>query len=88
MSKTDFQNGFALGLASGGVVGSSITPIDHTVTFYSGSGIVIASYIISKGDAINPPVNDVAWVNSEGVAVTFPYTPTSDTNLYIQESTL
>lgn len=60
----------------------------YNVTFYSESGVVIASYIIKKDDAINPPVNNVAWVDSEGVAVTFPYTPTSDTNLYIQESTL
>jgi phage-related protein len=60
----------------------------YNVTFYSEGGVVIASYIIREGDAVNPPVNDVAWVDSEGVAVTFPYTPTSDTNLYIQESTL
>lgn len=60
----------------------------YNVTFYSEGRVVIASYIIRQGDAINPPVNDVAWVDSEGVAVTFPYTPTSDTNLYIQESTL
>lgn len=64
-------------------------PIEsYNVTFYSESGVVIASFIINLGDAINPPVNNVSWVDGEGVAVTFPYAPTSDTSLYVQESTL
>lgn len=53
----------------------------YYVAFYSGDGVVIASYLIRQGDAINPPVNEVAWKDSEGNVVTFPFTPTSDTNL-------
>lgn len=62
----------------------------YNVVFYSENNVVIAGYIINKGDAINPPVTDVVWKDSEGVEVTFPYTPTSDTKLYLfnDESTL
>jgi hypothetical protein len=59
----------------------------NLVTFYDESKVVISSYTIKQGDKIKPPI-DATWVNSRGVKVTFPYTPTSDTNLYIQESTL
>ena len=61
----------------------------YSVTFYGGEE-VIASYIIRQGDAVNPPINEADWVDGEGVAVTFPYSPTNDTNLYIvnEESTL
>lgn len=55
----------------------------YFVTFYSADGVVIASYIIRQGDAINPPRTDVVWKDSKGVTVSFPYTPTSDTNLYL-----
>lgn len=61
----------------------------NLVTFYDESKVVIASYTIKQGDKLKPPITNVDWVNSRGVKVTFPYTPTSDTNLYIyQESTL
>ena len=33
MSNKDFQNGFALGLVSGGVEKLGIEPLDHTVIF-------------------------------------------------------
>lgn len=58
------------------------------VTFYDAHRVVQAGYTIKQGDSVNAPITDVTWVNDDGVAVTFPYTPTSDTNLYIQESTL
>lgn len=63
---------------------------NYNVVFYSEDNVVIAGYIINKGDAINPPVADARWKDSTGVEVTFPYTPTSDTNLYLSndESTL
>jgi hypothetical protein len=60
----------------------------YNVTFYTDDGVVIAAYIIRKGDAVNPPIADVNWVDGEDATITFPYSPTSDTNLYIQESTL
>ena len=61
----------------------------NLVTFYDESKVVIASYTVKQGDKIKPPIADVDWVNSRGVKVTFPYTPTSETDLYVkQESTL
>lgn len=62
----------------------------YVVTFYSEDNVVISSYIIKQGDAINPPVIDVVWKDSEGVEVLFPYTPTANTDLYLfdEESTL
>ena len=58
--------------------------------FYDENNVVIAGYTIAQGDAINPPVADVNFVDSNGASVTFPYIPTSDTKLYIsnEESTL
>lgn len=62
----------------------------YNVIFYGENNIVIAGYAIAQGDAINPPVAEAMWIDSNGVEVIFPYTPTSDTNLYIvnEESTL
>lgn len=70
--------------------GTSTETETYCVTFYSEDGVVVASYIIRQGDAINPPITDVAWKDSKGVEVSFPYTPTSDTDLYLsnEESTL
>lgn len=60
----------------------------YLVTFYDANKVVMASYTVKQGESVNAPLTDVTWVNSEGVTVTFPYAPTSDTNLYVyQEST-
>lgn len=56
---------------------------NYNVIFYSENNIVISGYTIAQGDAINPPVDDAKWIDSNGNEVSFPYTPTSDTNLYI-----
>ncbi|MBR5544903.1 MAG: hypothetical protein IKU66_05455 [Clostridia bacterium] len=61
---------------------------NYNVIFYSENNVVIAGYIINKGDAINPPVADAHWKDSEGVEVTFPYAPTSDTQLTIFDKTI
>lgn len=55
----------------------------YYVAFYSADGVVIASYLIRQGDAINPPVDDANWKDGNGAVVSFPYTPTSDTDLTI-----
>ena len=62
----------------------------YHITFYDVEGIVVAGYVIKKGDAIKSPIVDAVWVNSEGVEVSFPYIPTDDINLYLLngESTL
>lgn len=60
----------------------------YLVTFYDANKVVVVSYTVKQGESVNSPLTDVTWVNSEGETVTFPYTPTSDTNLYVyQEST-
>lgn len=63
---------------------------NYNVIFYDENNVVIAGYTIAQGDAINPPVADVNFVDSNGASVTFPYIPTSDTKLYVsnEESTL
>lgn len=58
----------------------------YNVTFYSEDGIVIASYIIKEGDAINPPITDVNWEDGNGEKVTFPYTPTEDSSISIMSA--
>lgn len=58
----------------------------YTVKFFDTSNVEIASYTVKQGESVNePPLTDVKWVNSEGIEVTFPYTPTSDTNLYVYQ---
>jgi hypothetical protein len=57
------------------------------VTFYNADGIVEAAYVINKGDSIKSPIANAVWVDSSGATITFPYTPTSNVKLYIQEST-
>ena len=60
----------------------------YLVTFYDANKVVVVSYTVKQGESVNSPLTDVTWVNSWGETVTFPYTPTSDTNLYVyQEST-
>lgn len=62
--------------------------VTYIVTFYDASGGVVESCTVKKGESVNAPLTDVKWVDNEGAEVTFPYTPTSDTNLYVyQEST-
>ena len=63
---------------------------NYNVIFYNEKNVVIAGYTIAPGDSINPPVSEKTWIDSTGNTVTFPYTPTGDTKLYIsnEESTL
>ena len=57
---------------------------NYNVIFYNENNIVILGYTIAQGDAINPPpVANAKWIDSNGNEVSFPYTPTSDTKLYI-----
>lgn len=66
---------------------AKVDTIRH-IKFYDADGVVVASYVINSGDKINSPIADVVWINEDGKVITFPYTPTSDTNLYVQtEST-
>lgn len=62
----------------------------YHITFYDVDCVVIAGYVIKQGDAVKSPIADVVWKDSEGTVITFPYTPTNDTNLYLSdyESTL
>ena len=68
----------------------AVEKANYNVIFYNENNVVIAGYTIAQGDAINPPVTNVNWVDSNGDSVTFPYVPKSDTKLYIsnEESTL
>lgn len=79
MSNADFQNGFALGLASGGVVEGRL--LDYTVTFtVDGEPYEIVS--VKKGNLVNSPLVEptsegsvfAGW-QENGVTETFPYTP-------------
>ena len=68
----------------------STETVNYNVIFYNESNVVIAGYIIAPGDSINPPISEKTWIDSTGNTITFPYTPTGDTQLYIknEESTL
>jgi hypothetical protein len=80
MSK-DFQNGFALGWACGGVVDEKI--LDHTVIFMvDGEPYEVVS--VKDGNSVNAPINPTSenggfdsW-EIDGTKVTFPYTPTNN----------
>lgn len=79
----DFQNGFALGRASGGVVNEKI--LDHTVTFtVDGEPYEVVS--VKNGNSVNEPSRPkidgfkfVKWVDVDGNQVTFPFTPSEET---------
>lgn len=59
------------------------TGIGYTVTFYDENKTIIAVYSVKSGSAVNAPVYTAAkWVDGNGNAVTFPYTPTSDISIY------
>lgn len=77
MSKTDFQNGFALGLASGGNV--TATELDYTVRFLvDGKPYEIVS--VKSGNKVSKPLTDpisengkfTGWKDNNG-KVDFPY---------------
>ncbi len=87
MSKTDFQNGFALGLASGGT--PTATELDNTVKFLvDGEPYEIVS--VKNGNFVSKPLTDptspngvfISWQNSDNVPVNFPYPPNGDVTLY------
>ena len=61
----------------------------YDVMFYDGNKKGLAMYSIKAGHSINPPVYDCdGWQKADGALVTFPYTPTEDTILYILNQTL
>lgn len=89
MSNKDFQNGFALGLASGGVVSEKI--LDHTVTFtIDGEPYEIVS--VKAGNSVLKPYSSPEkseeglfcdkWKDSNGELISFPYVPTRNINLF------
>lgn len=55
----------------------------YKITFYNANKEVMAFYSVKKETAISSPVSDAVWVDSAGNTITFPYTPTSDMDLYI-----
>ena len=83
MSKIDFQNGFALGYASGGVVNNSsflIEPLDSTVRFISEDKVY---HLVTGavGQEVNAPTisptsesgtSFFSWYDSNNQQVTFP----------------
>ena len=71
-------NGTLDGLANG-----------YDVMFYDENNEGLAFYSIKEGQAINPPMYSVAnWIDQDGVAIVFPYTPTKDISLWADNSTL
>lgn len=73
---------------SGGETETGIEPLDNTVTFtVDGEPYEIVS--VKNGNSINEPVTQPTkdgeylngWKTSEGNVISFPYAPTSDTNL-------
>lgn len=65
----------------------STKPTIYYVVFYV-NGVVVATYNIREGDAVNPPISEAVWVDANGDTAIFPYTPTGDMNFYSQVSTL
>ena len=87
MSKLDFQNGLAIGLASKGT--ASATMLDNTVTFLAdGEPYEIVS--VKSGNYVNAPATEptsengvfLNWQDSDNNTVNFPYLPKSDITLY------
>lgn len=71
-------NGTLDGLANG-----------YDVMFYDENNEGLAFYSIKSGQAINPPMYSVSnWIDQDGVAIVFPYTPTADITLWADNSTL
>lgn len=82
MSNKDFQNGFALGYASGGVMSEKI--LDYTVTFtVDGEPYEIVS--VKDGNSVNAPTKPekegykfTGWFDENNVAIMLPFVPTTD----------
>lgn len=88
MSKLDFQNGFALGLASKGQASSNMEVLDHTVQFIV-EGETYELVRVNDGNAVRAPAtnpvkdgfNFGGWEDGDGNVMTFPFIPTDDTTI-------
>lgn len=91
---TDYTNGFALGLASGGVVEVGIQPLDNTVTFLV-DGEPYEKTSVKQGNSINAPATEPASESGtftgwqlNGANIAFPHPVTQDTTLTASFSSL
>ena len=87
MSKLDFQNGFALGLAG---KREFVNDNEIMVTFVKGKEPYTTTYekvIIRNGNAVDEPIQFNhgkvgGWYDRDGNIITFPFFPTYHTTLY------
>ena len=87
---TDGVNALVSGYGQGGS-GGTLEGLEngYDVMFYDENNEGLAFYSIKEGQAINPPMYSVAnWIDQNGVAIVFPYTPTADISLWADNSTL
>ena len=85
---TDGVNALVSGYGQGG---GSLEGLEngYDVMFYKEDNEALAFYSIKQGEAINPPFYSCSnWIDQDGVAIVFPYTPTADISLWADNSTL
>ena len=86
---TDGVNALVSGYGQGGSSGS-LEGLEngYDVMFYKEDNEALAFYSIKQGQGINPPVYTCKnWIDQNGTAIVFPYTPTADLTVYANNET-